>query len=359
MPTFPHEYLEKVAFNIYKAAGVSEEEARIVTNYQVKANLVGHDSHGVILLPSYLERIKRGHIVPGAPFEVVRETSTTASINGHWGFGFVVTEKAMRMAIEKAKVHNVASVTVYYQSHVGRLGSYPPMAAQEGMICLITADSGAGRKQVAPFGGRERRLGTNPLSIAVPSNLEGPLLLDMATSAVASGKIGLARARKKPVPVGWIIDKDGNPTTDPNDISAGGALLTMGGDQGYKGYGLSVIVEILSSILTGLGFGDDSEQFKARHGVEYRHNDGCFITVLNVEAFYPLSKFKRDVTEFIKFLKSSKPAQGFEEVLYPGEPEWLTEQKRRREGIFIEDGTWKRITALIEEYQLKNVVGTP
>jgi len=133
----------------------------------------------------------------------------------------------------------------------------------------------------------------------------------------------------------------------------------VGGDLGYKGYGLSVIVEILSSILTGLGFGDYREQWKARHGVEYRHNDGCFLSVFNVEAFYPLSDFKRDVTEFVKFLKSSKPAQGFEEVLYPGEPEWLTEKKRRREGIFIEDGTWERITALIDEYKLKNVIGTP
>ena len=359
MPTFPHGYLEKVAFSIYKAAGVPEEEARTVSKYQVKANLVGHDSHGVILLPSYLDRIKKGHIVPGAPFEVINETPTTARINGHWGFGFVVTEKAMRMAIEKAKVHNVSAMTVYYQSHVGRLGSYPPLAAEEGMIALITADSGAGAKQVAPFGGKERRLGTNPLSIAVPSNLDGTLLLDMATSAVASGKIGLARARKKSVPLGWIIDKDGKPTTDPNDFFAGGALLPVGGNLGYKGFGLSVIVEILSSVLTGLGFGDYREQWKARHGIEHRHNDGCFISVFNVEAFYPLKDFKRDVTDFIKSIKSSKTAEGFNEVLYPGEPEWITEKKRRSEGIFIEDGTWERITALIDEYQLKSDIGTP
>ncbi len=359
MPTFSHEYLERVAFHLYRAAGVPEDEARTVASYQVQANLVGHDSHGIILLPSYLDRIQRGHIVPGAPFEVVRETATTARINGHWGFGFVVTEKAMRLAIQKAKTHNVAGVTVFYQSHIGRLGSYPVLAAAEGMIGVITADSGAGGKQVAPFGGRERRLGTNPFSIAIPSNLEGTVLLDMATSAVASGKIGLARARKESVPVGWIIDKEGHPTTDPNAFAAGGALLPMGGDQGYKGYGLSVIVEILSGVLTGIGFGVDQTAWEARHGVEYRHNDGCFITVFNVDAFYPLEDFKRDVTDFIDSLKSSKPAQGFDEVLYPGEPEWRTEQKRRRDGVFVEDATWTRIVALIEKHQLKAVIGPP
>jgi len=359
MPTFSSEYLHRVAFNIYQAAGVPEDEAHIVARHQVNANLVGHDSHGVILLPTYLDRIQKGYIVPGAPFEVVSETPTTACINGHWGFGFVVTEKAMRLAIEKAQRQNVAALTVRYQSHIGRLGSYPPMAAKEGLIGLITADSGAGPKSVAPFGGVERRLGTNPLSIAVPSNLEGPVLLDMATCVVAAGKIGLARARKKAVPAGWIVDKDGAPTTDPNDFYAGGSILPLGGDRGYKGSGLSIFVEILSGILTGIGFGVDPEVWKARHGVEYRHNDGCFIAVFNVDAFTPLAEFKREVTEFIKLVKSSKPAKGVDEVLYPGEPEWITEQQRRKDGIFIEDDTWKRLTALIEKYRLQTTIGPP
>jgi len=359
MPTIPHDYLHRAAFQILKAAGVPEEEARIVANHQIKANLVGHDSHGIILLPEYLERIKKGHIVPGAPFEVVRETPTTARVNGHWGFGFVVTEKAMRMAIEKTRVHNVAAVTVFHQSHIGRLGAYSTMAAEEGMIGLITADSGAGAKAVTPFGGRDRRLGTNPLSIAIPSNLQGPVLLDMATCAVAAGKIGVARARKESVPLGWIVDKDGNPTTDPNDYYAGGSILPLGGDQGHKGYILSFVVEVLSGILTGMGFGLDRKQWETRHGAEFRHNDGCFIAVFNVDAFYPLADFKREVTEFAKYVKSSPPAKGFKEVLYPGEIELLTEQKRRKEGVPIEDETWGRIAALIKEYGLERVVGKP
>ena len=318
--------------------------------FGLKANLAGHDSHGVILLPEYVQRIHREHIVPGAPFEVVKESPCTARIDGHWGFGFVVTEKAMSMAIQKARAHNVAAITVFRQSHVGRLGDYASMAAEQGMIGLITADSGAGPKAVAPFGGRERRLGTNPICIAVPSDLEGTVLLDMATSAVAAGKVSLARNRRERIPSTWVIDKDGNPTTDPNDYFQGGAILPVGADQGHKGYGLSFMVEMFSGILTGLGFGIDPQA---------RHNDGCFLAVFNVEAFRPLADFKKEVREFAEFVKDTPPAKGFKEVLYPGEIEWLNEQRRRREGIYVEDETWQRISGLIAEHKLETVIGHP
>jgi uncharacterized oxidoreductase len=278
MPTLSPESLFETAINIYQAAGVPEDEARIVANHQVKANLVGHDSHGIILLPTYLDRMKKGFIVPGA--------------NGNWGFGFVVTEKAMEIAIEKAKKHSLAAITVLCQSHIGRLGDYPTMAAQEDMIGLITADSGAGPKSVAPFGGRERRLGTNPLSIGI-------------------------------------------------------------GSQGHKGYGLSFMVEVLSGILTGVGFGSDPQDFQKRHGVEYRHNDGCFINVIDVNAFYPIEEFRQEVTDFVAYLKTSQPAKGFTDILYPGEIEWLNEQQRRREGIYIEDSTWDRITTIQKQFGVK------
>jgi len=350
MPIFTPEYLHRVAYQIYRAKGTPEHEAEIVATHQVKANLVGHDSHGVILIPEYSARIDRGHIVPGAPFVVEREAPCTAVINGNWGFGFVVTERAMSMAIAKAKTHGVAAITVHYQSHIGRLGDYPAMAAREGMIGLITADSGAGPKAVVPFGGRERRLGTNPICIGMPSDLEGPVLLDMATSAVAQGKISLARNRKEQVPPGWIIDKDGNPTTNPDDYFAGGAILPVGADQGHKGYGLSFMVEVFSGLLTGLGFGIDPQA---------RHNDGVFIGVFNVEHFRPLSQFKKELAEFIEFVKTSPPAAGFSEVLYPGEIEYRTEQRRRREGIFVEDETWGQIRRLIDVLGVKGTVGEP
>ena len=345
MPVFTPDYLHKVAYHIYRAKGASEQEAEIVATHQVKANLVGHDSHGVIHITEYVDRINRGHIVPGAPFVVDRETPCTAVINGNWGFGFVVTERAMNMAIDKARDNGVAAITIYHQSHIGRVGDYPTMAADQGMIGLVTADSGAGPKAVVPFGGREPRLGTNPICIAIPSDLEGPLFVDMATSAVAGGKVALAVARGTSIPEGWIVDKDGNPTTDPTALAKGGASLPLGGPEGHKGYGLSVMVEILSGLLTGLGFGHDPSS---------RHNDGCFLAVFNVEAFRPLADFKREVAELAGYLTSSPPAAGFDRVYYPGEPEHLRTQELLKEGIFVEDATWARLRELAVEYGLED-----
>jgi LDH2 family malate/lactate/ureidoglycolate dehydrogenase len=229
MPTVDHEPLGQMVDGILRAMGANEEETQIVRRHMIGANLVGHDSHGVILLSTYVDRIKKGHIVPGAKFEIVREGPTTARINGNWGFGQVVSERAMQMAIDKAKTYEVGAVTVFHQSHVGRVGDYPLMAARAGFIGMMTADSGKTSKAVAPFGGRVARLGTNPICIALPSDLDGPIFIDMATSAVAAGKISLARNRKQQIPLGWIVDKEGHPTTNPLDYYAGGAILPVGG----------------------------------------------------------------------------------------------------------------------------------
>jgi uncharacterized oxidoreductase len=182
MPLVQADRLTRLGAALLRAAGASEEEANAVAVGCVNANLAGHDSHGVIAIPTYIDRIKVGHIVPGAKWAIVRESPTTTVIDGHWGFGFHVNAKAMALTIEKAKTANVAACTVFRQSHVGRLAAYPMMAMREGMIGIATADSGRSPKHVAPFGGREARLGTNPISIAVPSDLEAPFYLDMATS---------------------------------------------------------------------------------------------------------------------------------------------------------------------------------
>src|SRR6476661_873908 len=237
MPTVGADRLTRIGAALLRAAGASQEEADAVAIGCVNANLAGHDSHGIIAVPTYIDRVKVGHIAPGAKFEIVQESPATAVIDGHWGFGFHVNAKAMQLIIDKAKKTNVAACTVYRQSHVGRLAAYPLMAAREGMIGLATADSGRSPKAVAPFGGREARLGTNPISIAVPSDLEAPFYLDMATSAVAAGKVLLAAARGEQIPSGWIVGSDGRQTTDPHQLRSGGALLPLGGTEGYKGSG--------------------------------------------------------------------------------------------------------------------------
>src|SRR6516164_2102788 len=322
MPIVQADRLTRIGSALLKAAGASEEEADAVAVGCVNANLAGHDSHGVIAIPTYIDRITAGHIMPGAKWTIVQESPTTTVIDGHWGFGFHVNAKAMALTIEKAKTANVAACTVFRQSHVGRLAAYPLMAIREGMIGLATADSGRSPKHVAPFGGREPRLGTNPISIAV--------------------------ARKEDIPKGWIIDAEGRHTTDPTQYRKGGALLPLGGSEGYKGSGLAAMVEVLCGLLTGLGFGVEPSG---------RHNDGVFMAVFNVAAFRPLKDFKKEVAEFAHHLKSTPPSEGSPGVFYPGEVEYLREQKRRKEGIEVEDATWEKLRALAADYKLASELG--
>jgi uncharacterized oxidoreductase len=350
MPTFSAEHLRALCYKLLVAARVPTDEAEIVARHCIGANLAGHDSHGIIQIPTYIDRIKKGHIVPGAPWVIVQETSTTTVIDGHWGFGYVVNERAMRRTIEKAQLTGVAATTVFRQGHIGRLASYPLMAADAGMIGMIWADSGRSPKGVAPFGGREARLGTNPWSIAVPSTLDGPLFIDMATSAVAQGKISLAAARNQNVPQGWIVDSAGAMTTNPHDLFKGGALLPLGGaTEGYKGYGLAVIGEILCGLLTGLGFGVEPTG---------RHNDGCFMAVFKVDAFRPLARFKAEVAEFAQYLKATPPSEGSSGVLYPGEVEHRAKIERSEHGIEIEDMTWAKLGALAAELGVAHAAGS-
>jgi len=341
MPTIQHDRLRGLIEKLLIGAGATAEEAPIIARHSVAANLAGHDSHGVIMIPTYIDRVDKGDIVPGAPWEIKQETATSTVIDGNWGWGYAVSERATAYTIEKAKQSQVAATTIVQQSHIGRVAAYPLMAAREGMIAIMTADSGRGPKAVAPFGGREPRLGTNPICIAVPAALAEPLVVDMATSAVAAGKVNLAKAKDAAIPEGWIVDAEGRPSTDPHQFGQGAVLLPLGGPEGHKGYSLSVMVEILSAVLPGLGFGVSPTG---------RHNDGCFLACFNVAAFRPLDEFKQEVAEFAAYLKDTKPAVGFDEVLYPGEIELRNEAERRANGIPVDDTTWQKLSALGEKY---------
>lgn len=349
MPKLSAERLREISEVIFTAAGALPEEAKIISRHLVEANLAGHDSHGMIRIPKYIDRMQKKQIVPGARFQVVNETESTTVVDGNWGFGYVITEQAMNMTIAKAKKTGAAAATVFQQGHIGRLATYTLMAAKEGMIGLITADSGRGPKQVVPFGGREPRLGTNPISIAIPSNLDGPLFLDMATSAVAGGKISLAVARGQQIPLGWVIDAEGNQTTDPTKHkSGGGNLLPLGGTEGYKGYGLGVMVEVLCGVLTGLGYGVEKSG---------RHNDGCFLAVFDVSKFRSLETFKQEVTDMANYYAATPPAVGFSRVYYPGQIEHEFEVDREANGITIEDKTWTKILDVAREYGVADKLG--
>jgi uncharacterized oxidoreductase len=347
MPTFTAEKLEQITAAVFQAAGTPEDDARSVAQLMVWANLVGHDSHGVIHIPRYVGQIKEGLIVPGATPEVIKDTPSAAMIDGHWNFGHVVAKKGVELAIKKARQTTIACVSLAHLNHIGRVGAYPTMAAQAGMAAIACCSSGGSGRQVVPFGGREGRLGTNPISIAFPSRMEGPILLDYASSASAAGKIRVYRNRGQQLPAGWIVNKEGAPTRDPNDFYADGALLPLGGDQGHKGYALAFLVDILGGILSRDGY--------AKEGVT-RFSNGAFMIVIDINTFVPVSTLMDEIEDMTRFIKTSPPVPGVTEVLYPGEKEAKSENERRAKGIEIEDETWRQIQGVIREYGLEQAL---
>jgi uncharacterized oxidoreductase len=331
MPIFTAQYLEDLSSKIFVALGTPKEDAHLISKLLVKANLTGHDSHGVIRIPLYVQWIEEGIIKPKANPKVIKETISTALIDGDKGFGQVVATKGMKLAIEKAKESGIAAVGIYNCGHVGRLADYTMMALKHDMIGLMFV---IGRPSAAPFGGIDRIFNPSPLSAAIPTEKEKPYILDISTSVCAAGKIAVKYARGERLPEGWIIDKDGNPSTDPEDFYKGGAILPMGGMVGYKGYGLMFLVDVLAGALTEAGC-SSSKEFKKVNGV--------FAVAINISAFTSVEKFKRRVDELIRRVKSSRKARGFNEILIPGEPEFREEEIRLKKGIYVEDSTWNKI----------------
>lgn len=336
MPRFKADQLIEIGEKIFLAAGASADEAQLVSRLLVKANLVGHDSHGVIRIIQYVNEIERGIIKPCAKIEIVRESSSSAILNGNWGFGQVIATKAMEKAIEKAKNSIVSVVCAFNCNHIGRLADYTLMASRNNMIGIAMVNS---TKFVAPFGGRERILSTGPISFAFPADLEFPFVVDIATSVVAEGKVRVALHKGDKIPYGWIIDKDGKPSNNPQDLYNGGALLPLGGDEaGHKGFGLGLAVDILSGILSGAGCAYE----------ETKKGNGIFFEVINIEKLMPVEEFKRRVSNLLRTIKASKTRPGFKEIIIPGEPEYLTEKIRLKEGIYVPEKTWEEIRKVAE-----------
>ena len=344
MPTLQAGKLEATTKRIFQGAGSSEKEAGLISRYLVTANLMGHDSHGVIRIPQYLADVQRGNCVPDADLEVVQETPATVVLNANWGYGQTAATRAMEMAMDKAGTQAVSSVGIHNCNHIGRLGEYPAMAAERGMIGITTVNGHGAGAIVAPFGGAEGRMVTNPISVGIPTGQGGPIVLDIATSVAAEGKVRVRRNQGQPVPMGWLVNNQGVPTTDPNDLytTPRGAILPLGGlSEGHKGYGLALIIEILSGALTRAGCAQPNHS---------RSGNGVFILVLNISAFTPLEEFKREVDTFTTYVKSAKPMEGFSEILLPGEIESRQVEARRANGIAVDDETWSQIKSSAAEY---------
>ncbi len=312
--------------------GVPEDDARIIGKVLICADIRGVESHGMTRLGSYYgSRLQKGWMNPLTPYSMISETPSTALIDGGNGMGQVVSHKAMRIAIEKAKKSGLSAVTVRNSNHYGIAGYYALMALEEGMIGLSLTNS---QPLVAPTYGRTAVLGTNPIALAAPSGKQYPFLLDMATSAVAYGKIQLYEKKKEHIPIGWGINEEGIATNDPTQIRPGGhgALLPLGGMEitaGYKGYGLALLVEILTSTLSGGNFLTNVGGPGRQDPTGVCH----FFMVINIEAFRPVFDFKEQMDSMISLLKKSPLAVGSKEILIAGEKEFEYAKFNQEHGV--------------------------
>jgi hydroxycarboxylate dehydrogenase B len=325
------EELLHLARAVLQGAGTPPATAATVAESLVESNLRGHDSHGVRRLVPYLEFIDRGQIDPAAEPEVVQRTGAVAIVDGQGGFGQPAARLAAAELTNLASEHGAGAAAIRRANHVGRLGEWVEQLADAGVISIAFCNA---EPTVAPFGGRERRLGTNPIAWAAPRKAPAPpLVMDWSTATMPEGKLAVARARGEPVPEGVVIDKNGEPSTDPADFYAGGALLPLGA---HKGSGLSVMIQLVGGVLAGTGvFGEQGEA-----------TNGTVLIALDPGAFVTYDDFEDETEAFCAALAGTKPAHGFDAVLVPGEPERRTRARRAQEGVPIPAATWSELNTL-------------
>lgn len=321
-------------------------DASATVSSLVTSSLMGHDSHGVIRIPEYLGFIDNRTIDVDAGVTIESTGPGTAIVDCGNGFGPVGAEAAIRHAVTIARQQRTACAITRRCNHVGRLGAWVQVAADQGMVAIATCNSPVHGHLVLPWGGREGRLATNPIAYAVPTT-GNPVVADFSTSVAPEGKIRFYRNEGRPVPDGWILDAAGNPTNDPNAFYGPprGGILPLGAKAGHKGFALSLLVEILGSALAGIG---PQDQHVKGNGV-------CFI-VVDPAAFCPVETFLRLMDETVAYMKSSPPVSGVAEVMVPGELEFRTMQKRKQEGIAIDEATRNALQEFCEKLKVEFVL---
>jgi LDH2 family malate/lactate/ureidoglycolate dehydrogenase len=337
MPVLTKDVLHDLTAAIFRAAGGPDDLADQVAEVLVENNLAGHDSHGVLRIPEYIKSIRAGEIVPAARPRVIEESDTSALVSGNWAFGQVTGAFAVDLAIAKAKRNKVAVVSVVQAGHTGRLAAFTDRAARQDVVMFMAIGT-VERPMTAPYGGAAAVLGTNPIAFSIPNPDGPPVTLDIATSAIAAGKVKVAKAKHEQLPPNVILDKNGRPSTDPAAFFDGGFLLPFGG---HKGYALAVIAELLSGPLAGAD---------AFPGVTNR--SGIFIFAVDAAVFRPFADYATAMAKTLGRIKAVPPAPGFDEVMLPGEPEDRNRVKRAESGIPIPDDTWRALCEVGEELGL-------
>ena len=335
MPTIPADHLRRLARDVLVGAGTPDDLAGIVGDSLVDANLAGHDSHGVLRLVGYVNSVKNGDVNPAARAAVTRRDRATARVDGAWGWGQPAMRLATETAIEVALEHGVGCVAVNGCYHIGRAGPYVETVARAGMVGIAMSNAGPA---VAPYGGRQRMMGTNPFAWAVPRGDDRePLSFDIATAGIAEGKLRVAMSKGQPVAPGLLVTEEGRPSVDPNDFYAGGAILPFGG---HKGYGINLLAQMLGRGLAGM----DTSGFAGPRGA-----NGPVIIVIDVRPFAPLDHFRSEIDAQCARIVASAPAEGVEAVLLPGDPEQASRRERGANGVPLPETTWEQLLTLADE----------
>jgi len=348
----PADKLKEFVKKVFMAYDVPEEDAEVTADVLVAADLRGIESHGVQRLKRYIDGLKNGVVKPRPNIKIVREGPTYALIDGDFGLGQPISWKAVKIAIEKAKKNYIGMVGVYHSNHHGIEGYWVMKMVEEDLIGLATTNT---RPLAAPTGGLARVIGTNPIAFGAPTKTPPPLIVDMASTIVPSGKIEVYRRKAKPIPEGWVVGPDGKYITDPEKAmpAKGGILLPLGGLYelmgGHKGYCLNLILEVLSGVLTGSALSYDVGPTQGPKP----SNVGHFFLAINVEAFMPLDKFKERMDELIKRLKSTPLHPEFKRIWIPGEKSYLTTQTRLKIGVPVYKKVYEEIKKIGEEVGVK------
>jgi LDH2 family malate/lactate/ureidoglycolate dehydrogenase len=338
--------LLEFATAVYTHAGMPEPDARLAADTLVQADLWGHQSHGVMRLSWYVARLEAGVCDPVAKPELVIDAGAIALLDGHDAMGQVLTARAMEQAIERARTHGIGAVALRNSNHFGTAMYYTLMAARADCVGFLSTNASPA---MAPWGGRQKTVGTNPWSWAAPAGNYAPMVLDIANTGVARGKIYLARQKGLPIPEGWAINAAGAPTTDPGE-AIDGIILPMAH---HKGYAIAALMDMLSGVLTGSAFGSG---VRGPYQTEHRSGAGQFMLAIDIAALQPIADFHDRMERYVAELKAVPLAQGFDEIVYPGEIEARNDARNRAQGLILPDDTLDNLRQLAEQYQLTDLL---
>lgn len=357
-PIIPFAELSSFTEKVFLAMGCSKQHASLATDVLMKADLRGIDSHGVARLIGYVRLWEKKRINSTPNIQIIHETPTTATLDGDAGLGLVVAPFAMEIAIKKAEIYGSGWVSVKNSNHFGIAGYHALMAVQHDMIGLSMTNASP---LVAPTFSSERMLGTNPICYAFPAGTFPPVVVDMATSAAANGKLEIAQRKNEEIPLGWVQNSKGESTKNPHQLKEAGSLLPLGSDRehgSHKGFGLSAAVDIFSAVLSGANYGPWAPPFVSF--LEPAENPpgqglGHFLGAMRVDGFRPMSEYNKDIEQWIDRFKDSVPIDENQRVVIPGEPEYEAEKINFKNGISVNQQVLEDLDQVAERFKIEKL----